>query len=172
LGLGRFLVKSWLGLVAGDYAPYKIFSLELEPAAPVFHCDPKIELRIIDETAGTVGIAAFIGGERAAICWLWFGERYRRERNFLPLQPDEAKLVHIETAHEFRGHGLAGALLSFAAWEMKRRGFVRLYARVWHNNFPSIRAFTKAGWTYQRFILELEPLRLGRRVRMSFKGTS
>ena len=53
---------------------------------------------------------------------------------------------------------------------MRKRGFVRLYARIWHNNLPSIRAFIKAGWKYERFVLELEPFRIGKRLRVSFKG--
>src|SRR5687767_1260986 len=116
-------------------------------------------MRTIEEGPDTVGLGLFIGGERACACWIWYGERYRRERNFWPLADKEAKLVQIETDPKFRGRGLAGRLLAHARVEMRRRGFTRMYARIWHSNEPSVRVFTKAGWTYERFVLEVDPLR-------------
>jgi ribosomal protein S18 acetylase RimI-like enzyme len=169
VALRRLLIKSWLGLLAGDYAPYKIFCVELDEARPA-PVDPEIELRTIEELEDTVVLGAFIDGERASACWIWWGERYRRERNFWPLKEGEAKLVHIETNPKFRGRGVAVALLRHAEWVMKQRGFTRMFARIWHNNEPSVRAFTKAGFKYEHFVLEIEPLRFGKRLRLSFKG--
>jgi ribosomal protein S18 acetylase RimI-like enzyme len=151
-------VKLCVTFLAGDYAPYRIYSTTLTRELPVVPVIADVEFRVFEDRDESVGIGAFVGGERISACWLWFGERYRRERNFWPLGPKEAKLVHIETSPAHRGRGLAVHLLMFAAIEMKLRGFERLFARIWHNNEASIRSFTKAGWTYQNFVLELTPL--------------
>ncbi len=168
----RDIVKSCLSLVAGDYRFYRVYALDLLPPPLALRASPEVEFQVTDERAPeSVVLSALIGGAPAATCWLWWGERYHRERNFLPLGPKEAKLVHIETHATFRGRGVASQLLAFAAIDMRMRGFERLYARIWHNNVPSIRAFTQVGWTYDQTVLELDPLRLGRRMRMSIRGT-
>jgi GNAT superfamily N-acetyltransferase len=170
VGLGRVLVKSWLGLLAGDYWLYKIYSLELEPDPPQLEVDSEIEIRTMEEDPDAWVLGGYIGGQHAATCWIWWADRYQRERGWLPLKNDEAKLVHIETKPNFRGRGVAGALLQEAHLGMRKRGFVRLWARIWHNNAPSVRVFLKAGWRYDRTILELEPFRLGRRLQLNFRG--
>lgn len=103
-------------------------------------------------------------GRRLAWCWVWYGERYRRDRNFWPLGPAEAKLISLETRAEVRGRGIAPQLVAFARHEMARRGFDRLYARVWHSNRASLRAFAKAGWRRHAVVVEVAPL--GRRLRL------
>ncbi len=162
-------MKSCLTFFAGDYAPYRIYALDLGDLAP-FEPNPEIALRILEDAPDTVVLGAFIGDKRAAACWIWYGERYKRERNFWPLGPTEAKLVHIETNSDFRGRGIGTQLLAFAGTTMRDRGFTKLFARIWHNNTPSIRVFTKAGWRYEHFVLEMEPLRLGKRMRFTLKG--
>jgi GNAT superfamily N-acetyltransferase len=168
--VARNLIKACLTLLAGDYAPYRIYTVDLVPAPPTIPSEPGIEMRTIEEGPDTLGFAAFVDSARACACWIWYGERYRRERNFWPLGAKEAKLVQIETDPEFRGRGLAVKLLHHAGAEMRRRGFERMYARIWHSNVPSMRAFEKAGWTYEKFVLEVDPLRIGHRLRMTFKG--
>lgn len=163
---GRDLLKSAVSLLAGDYAPYRIFSWDLTADPPVLPVEPGLELRVVEDQGEALQLSAFVDGQRASTCFTWFGDRYRRERNFWPLGPREAKLVHIETDPAFRGRGLAVRLLMFAGVEMKVRGFERLYARIWHNNTPSLKAFQKAGWRYEHFVLELAPSMLGRRLRL------
>jgi len=93
-----------------------------------------------------VGFVARVGGEVATVCWFWSGERYRAKRNFLPLREGEAKLVEIRTGERFRGRGLAPRVIARASRAMFARGFRRLFARIWHSNTASKRAFERAGW--------------------------
>ena len=163
---GRDLIKSCVSYLTGDYEPYRIYSLNLTTNV-VAPTQADLHFRVNTEIDDTIIITASVDELDLCRCDLWFGERYRRERNFWPLGAKEAKLVNIETRPEARGRGLAPTLLSFAAIEMKIRGFEQLYARIWHNNDPSIRAFTKAGWKYEGFVLQLQPVGFNRRLRLS-----
>lgn len=104
-------------------------------------------------------------GTPLAVCIYWFGERYR-SRGFWPLADDEAKLVQIVTAPGARGRGLASTLIAASAAAMRDQGWSQLYARVWHSNSPSCRAFEKAGWRRVALVVEVNPLRLARPWRM------
>ena len=110
-----------------------------------------------------VGFAIVEDGQPSATCWVWYGERYK-SRAFWPLQEGEGKIVSLETVPEARGRGLAPKLLEFACAAMAERGFHRLYARIWHSNRSSVRAFEKAGWKHRALVIELFPL--GKRVRI------
>lgn len=103
----------------------------------------------------------------AAVCFYWHGERYR-QRNFWPLQEDEAKLVQIVVDPSARGRGLASGLIAASAAEMAKQGWRTLYARIWHSNQPSLRAFERAGWRRIAFVAELFPFgtRLKLRIRL------
>ncbi len=180
MSLARRLAH-WL---AGEYALYRIFAIEtasapevetpagmrwiaLDDANPLTAAnDP--ELAALAGYAGddATGCALLHAGVPVTACWFWHGERYRRRRNFWPLAAGEAKLVQITTAQDWRGRGLAPLLLGIAVREMARRGFVRLYARVWHSNTPSVQAFRKAGWREVAFVAELHPF--GRRRPLRF----
>jgi RimJ/RimL family protein N-acetyltransferase len=94
---------------------------------------------------GAQGFGLFDGGRPVCVAWFWYGDRYRT-RNFWPLAPDEAKLVHIVSSPDMRGRGLAPMLLELCVDAMANKGFHRLYARIWFSNTPSVRAFRKAGW--------------------------
>jgi GNAT superfamily N-acetyltransferase len=104
-------------------------------------------------------------GELVATCVFWVHDRLR---NTLPGDVIDrgAFLVDLVTAARARGRGCAGTLLHAAASEMKSAGFQRLFARVWHTNRPSIRAFEKAGWSYVKFVATLTPLGYGKQIRL------
>ena len=91
------------------------------------------------------------------MCFYWFGERYQK-RNFLQLKEGEAKLVQIVTDPLMRGKGVAQTLIAMSSLDMQRRGFSRLFARIWHSNTPSLRAFERAGWMRKGLIIEIDPL--------------
>ena len=117
---------------------------------------------VIAEQAGFLGEGAdaFITrepseGQISAICIYWHGERYAT-RNFWPLQPGEAKLVQIITDPQYRGKGAATALIQASSQSMLEQGYLKLYARVWHSNTPSLRAFERAGWRRVALALELK----------------
>lgn len=84
-------------------------------------------------------------------CVYWWGQTYTIHRNFWALLPNEAKLVQISTVPSCRKLGLASALISHSAMRMRESGFRRLYARIWHSNRSSVRAFERANWGKRAF---------------------
>jgi len=93
----------------------------------------------------------------ASVCWIYTYEQFKEHLIWKP-EKDEAMLVDLVTAEEYWGKGYAPALIERACLAMREAGFKRLYAWIWHSNYPSIRAFEKAGWTYIAFAVELYPL--------------
>ncbi len=108
-------------------------------------------------------------GRVVGLCFYWHGERYRTERNFWPLAPDEAKLVEIFTLPEMRGKGAGKSLITYAENEMFSKGYQSLYARIWHSNTPSVRAFENAGWQHLSTILEFHLFGIGKPIRLKFR---
>lgn len=96
-------------------------------------------------------------------CAVWFGEKYRT-RNYWPLKSGECKLISLETSAEARGRGIAPLVLHYATRQMAAQGFNRVYARVWHSNAASLRAFSKAGWRKHAVVIEVFPVR--RKIRI------
>lgn len=91
----------------------------------------------------------------AACAYLWGRTFEQTDRRTWKLRPGEAKLVQINTDPGYRGLGLAPDLINLSATEMRRLGFETLYARIWHSNVASVRAFEKAGWKYRAFVIRL-----------------
>jgi RimJ/RimL family protein N-acetyltransferase len=102
----------------------------------------------------TYAYACMQGSRIVGLCYFWHGERYRT-RNFWPLAEGEAKLVQIVTIPEIRGRGVATNLIAYASIEMAKRGFHCLYARIWHSNIASVRAFKRAGWKPWAIVVEV-----------------
>lgn len=48
---------------------------------------------------------------------------------------------------------------------MMERGFDGLYARVWHSDEPSLRAFAGAQWTRCASVIDVNPFRRARPLR-------
>lgn len=177
------IVKRLASWILGDYDLYRIYQFDLSRAegppssvARLAEVDERAlvgtDLRDLAQYAGTGahGFGAWLGSDLAATCWFWNEERYR-QRNFWPIQNDEAKLVQISTAEHYQGRGIAFDLIRFGMNEMKTRGYRRVYARVWHSNRPSIGLFEKAGWKYVAFvarvsIFRLAPMKLVCRVKI------
>ncbi|MBK8386615.1 MAG: GNAT family N-acetyltransferase [Candidatus Accumulibacter sp.] len=59
------------------------------------------------------------------------------------------------TAESARGKGLSGTDDGLSASELKKLGYRRCLTWIRHSNHPSIRAFEKAGWIYDYFLIEL-----------------
>ena len=76
---------------------------------------------------------------------IWFGERYK-SCNFWQLGSRLAKLVQLVVEPSARGKGIGSALIRNSAHAVTEREFDTCYARVWHSNTPSVRAFRHAGW--------------------------
>jgi len=113
---------------------------------------------------GCITYGVHVEGQLVSACWYWFGDRYAL-RNYWPLSELQAKLVEVYTADPYRGRGLATALIRSSAHDMHSRGFLDLFARVWHSNRPSRRAFAAAGWEAHRLVVDIRPF--GRPMRMT-----
>lgn len=179
----KTIIKKLIHLIIGEYAPYLIFgrnckqeiNVPISGAAPGFRELDTETLEAINSAfvqeqcwyggTETNCFAYFHEGEIAGLCFYWHGERYKT-RNFWPLKAGEAKLVQIIVPPEMRGRGIASKLIAFSANEMARKGFDRLYARIWHSNDPSIKAFEHAGWQRIAFVLEINPFRSNRPIRL------
>jgi ribosomal protein S18 acetylase RimI-like enzyme len=178
------LAKKLARLFFGDYAAYRIYASPASTAAsslaspcPAFRVasvdrlalqaslDPLMREQSGYAGSGAQAYACFDGERIVGACFYWFGERYR-QRNFWPLAQDEAKLVQIIVLPEMRGHGIASMLVA-ASWnDMTERGFCRGWARVWHSNTPSSCAFERADWRRVALVIEINPLRLSRSIRV------
>lgn len=180
----KSLAKKLARLVLGDYSIYYIYA-RTASAQPVHRAKPSstVDVRPVDEPAlraqddpairdqagyagaGTLAYAAFINERMMGVCFYWFGERYRA-RNFWPLKPDEAKLVQIWVHPDARGRGVATRLIVDSFEWVAGHGFHRSYARIWHTNTPSIKAFERAGWARVAKVIEINPLRRKRPIRL------
>lgn len=161
----------------GDYEIYRIYRRDLDPTEtppprgvafePILSPDllmaspdPELRTHVTYSGDGAHGFGAWVGGKLAGSCWYWMPERYQRDRNFWPLQNDEAKLVQISVSAGAQGRGVGGALMHYAEARMARLGVRRAYARIWHSNEPSIRMFLKAGWSEVASVTVIRPLGL------------
>lgn len=101
-------------------------------------------------------------------CWYWHYERYRRDRNFWPLQPGDAKLVEIGVREDVRGTGHATRIVAASTVQMFGQGWKRLFARVWYNHTASLRAFEKAGWRNIALVATLKVRGINKTFRFEF----
>lgn len=110
------------------------------------------------------GFGLHVKGQFAAIQWYWWGDRYWAERDGRTwiLADDEVKSVGLYTVPEYRGQGFATMLKRYTAHEMGRRGFRRIYCRIWHSHKYSIAVSRKAGWHKVGSYIEIVPF--GRRM--------
>jgi len=178
--------KKLAHIILGDYSAYHVYARtcqggaapQLSTALPfrVAEVDePAIKLSadaLIREQAGYAGTGAhayacFDGDRIVGLCFYWFGDRYLK-RNYWPLAEGEAKLVQIVTLPEIRGRGVATSLIESSLQDMGQKRFTRSYARIWHSNMPSIRAFDRAGWLRIALVIEINPLRRSQSIRMRF----
>lgn len=161
----------------GKYSAYRILTLraEDEPAGPSATAS-KFVLREIDRHAvassadqvmrdqawycgeGCEAFGCFSAEHLVGVCFYWHGARYNLH-DFWPLAAREAKLVQIVTSPDMRGRGVATALIEYSAPIVIERGFDRLYARIWHSNLASLRAFERTGWYRIGTVVEVNPLR-------------
>jgi RimJ/RimL family protein N-acetyltransferase len=179
------LLKKAALTLLGDYAIWFVYRLEKKGAAPPSEparerafvllrldeaaarasVDPLVQSQIEYVGAGAWAFACMDGPRVVGLCFYWAGDRYKR-RNFWPLAADEAKLVQVVTLPEMRGRGIAGDLIGWSSQAMFDHGFRQLFARIWHSNKPSWRAFERAHWTRAALVVDIHPLRRARPLRI------
>jgi hypothetical protein len=177
------LLKVLAHTILGDYSAYHVlcrdktdgaaalpqqtsgYRVALVDQATISSCpDPLMQAQ-----AGYAGEQAFAyacmhGEQIVGLCFYWYGARYLK-RNFWQLKSAEAKLVQIITSPQMRGKRVAGTLIAASCADMMGHGFDRVYARVWHSNEPSLRAFAGARWTRCASVIEVNPFRRPRPFR-------
>jgi GNAT superfamily N-acetyltransferase len=180
----RDLAKRISRIVLGEYSAYYIYA-RAAPAIEVesnreFHVEAVSQIAIsasddplIREQAFYAGpeaeaYACFLGSRIIGVCFYWYGKRYE-SRNFWPLRNCEAKLVQIVSLPDFRGRGVARTLIGASFRAMDQRGFRRAFARIWHSNVASLRAFERAGWVRIALVIEVNPLRRKRPIRICIR---
>ena len=183
----KALAKKLAHIFLGEYAGYYVYAQSAEGAqqaamqitsnfsvckvdASVIHAHTNA---IIKEQAAYAGMeshayACFDEDRIVGVCFYWFANRYLK-RNFWPLTAGEAKLVQIISLPEMRGRGVATTLVVRSCADMMQQGFHQTYARIWHSNTPSLRAFERAGWRRIALVIEINPLRLSRPFRLRFR---
>jgi ribosomal protein S18 acetylase RimI-like enzyme len=182
--MAKSILKTALARLFGDYSYYRILASPTAfppadaAAAPfVVSVDGHAlsgarseEIRAQSWYAGPgAHVFAWIQDQEiVAVCAFWHGDRYA-ERAFWPLKPGEAKLVQVVVDPASRGRGIATRLIEHSAAQMHEFGFTRLYARVWHSNEPSLRAFQAARWYRIASVVELRLLGLGPRLRLHWR---
>ena len=127
--------------------------------------DPLIREQAVYACLGSYAYACFNQDRIVGVCFYWFGDRYR-QRNFWPLADGEAKLVQIISLPDMRGRGVATMLIERSYHDMAEKGFKKAYARIWHSNTPSVRAFERTGWKRISLVIEVNPFRRSRPVRI------
>lgn len=183
----KSLAKKLAHLLLGEYSAYYIYAQSAEGAQlAATQLTSNFSVRkvdaseihdhtnsIIKEQADYAGIeshayACFDDNRIVGVCFYWFSGRYLA-RNFWPLAPGEAKLVQIISLPEMRGRGVATTLVVRSCADMMQQGFHQIYARIWHSNMPSLRAFERAGWRRIALVIEINPLRQSRPFRLRFR---
>lgn len=182
------LLKTLARTVLGEYSAYYVYASPKQcEDSSHFHSTSQTNMYVrevdaaavsscaeslIQEQIGYLGaeshtFACYAGDQIAGVCIYWFAERYKK-RNFWPLKESEAKLIQIVTVPTMRGKGIAATLIAASCRDMLDKGFSRTYARIWHSNTPSIRAFERAGWLRIAIIIEFNPFRRRRPFRICF----
>lgn len=182
----KAIAKSVLRVILGDYSIYQIYecaSSDVPLSRPAtnttFRVTP-VDAFAINSSAdslireqaeyagpGSQAYACFDHDRIVGVCFYWFGDRYMK-RNFWPLHNGEAKLVQIISLPDMRSRGVATLLIAGSYRDMVQKGFSRTFARIWHSNTPSKKAFEYAGWKQIALVLEINPFRQTRPIRMCF----
>lgn len=164
------LLRRTLRLLVGEYSAYFIYqSPELNEPVVTPYSVRAIDAAELEASADeavrressylgpeSLGFACLEGDSIVGLCFYWHGARYR-QRNFWPLAADQAKLVQIVTVSRAQGRGVATALIRGSMACVREANFRCAFARVWHSNVASYKAFERAGWRRIAFVAELHP---------------
>jgi GNAT superfamily N-acetyltransferase len=158
----------------GEYTVFRIFQapvlLNHIACANGIVCRPIVDLHALETSAncdfrkltgfarlGAECFGAYDGDQVAAVCGVWSGEASNSNRGYMAMSLRDSELVHVYTSPAFRGRGIASDLIRFATYAVRSKGTKRVFARVWHSNRASVRAFEKAGWSQIYFAIQLSP---------------
>ena len=123
-----------------------IFQLVQCPSIP----GPRPEGLQIDErdNGDVLRLSIHVDGAEAAFVSIWSGPTSPARRGYFDLAPDEAEVSLLETRPEFRGRGIASALLRAVSVVLAERGFRHGWGRIWHSNIASAKSAVRGGWSF------------------------
>lgn len=163
------LLSKFLKFLTGEWVIFYIFKKEINPLSPLhINSTLKYTQKKISDEYYKISICEN-STEICSLRIIWGKEYKDNFRNYIPLKPNEAKIIDVVTAKEFRGKGYIGKLLTYTENEMLSKGITTLLARIWHSNKSSKKAFEKNGWTYEGFKLEIKLLNLFPITFMSYR---
>lgn len=87
---------------------------------------------------------ACVGNRPAAIAWAY---DHSKPAHFLRMSPGDAEIRSVYSLAEFRGRGLAKAVILAACRSLFHDGFQNIYAVIHFRNEASRRAFQSVGFT-------------------------
>jgi ribosomal protein S18 acetylase RimI-like enzyme len=160
-----------------EYQLNRIYYLDMSEQPPSAPMNPAegVTIRVIDSPeqiaaatdqrirehawyagAQALGYGIWESGELVCMCWFWLAGHSAMPGRFPAVGEKEAVMVDLLTTPSCRGKGYAVAITRFAMHDLFSRGYLKLWTWIWHSNTPSIRVFTKAGWTYSHFLAEIK----------------
>lgn len=181
--LVKKLFKKATHFFLGDYHFYKIFYLDLNTISEFnskadYEFSPLTDPNELEESDctqiqnmtgyahnGSFGYVARINNKIIAVTYAWSPELYRKQRNFWPLKSSEVKIVQSVTHKDYRSKGVGSQLINFAVSDLKKKGFQKVFGRIWHNHTVSIKMIKKSGWSYAGLIIEIFPFNRERSFR-------
>jgi ribosomal protein S18 acetylase RimI-like enzyme len=116
---------------------------DLERARQMNSPLPLAFYRDLADDVGGCAFLAVMDGEMAGIAW---GYDQNRPTSSLRIGRGDVEVCDVYTLDQFRGRGVAKALLTEACLCYRERGFARAYATIRDDNTPSLRAFQAAGF--------------------------
>ncbi|MHB8484456.1 MAG: GNAT family N-acetyltransferase [Candidatus Acidiferrales bacterium] len=87
---------------------------------------------------------ACVAGRPAAIAWSY---DHTKPAHFLGMSPGDAEIRSVYSLAEFRGRGLAKAVIAVACRSLFHDGFQNIYALIHFRNEASRRAFQSVGFS-------------------------
>jgi len=165
--LGRYRINRICGLTWASRPlplPRDVIMREIDDLASMDGVSPLFRERSWYRGNDAHGFGLFQNEELVCLCWFW-GSRRFNDSLLWTLRENEAFLMDLLTAPEFRGRNFAPLLISLASKEMQRLGHSALYSSVWYTNRASLRAFEKAGWRQICVVAEINPLSITRPIR-------
>lgn len=171
-------LKSLAKILLGDYSIYYIYASSRDMESATANAYPSsLVVRPIDRDditqadvptirsqsdyagPGSYSFGCYLDECLVGVCFYWYGPRYSLGE-FWPIAGNEAKLVQIFTRPDARNQGVAKQLIS-ESWNHLARlhGIKRAFARIWHSNAPSLRAFQYSSWQRVALIVEINPFR-------------
>ena len=166
-----FTPKLWhiynlANLTAGKNAPCLIES-DLSRLSSLRVAHPRLTSEYFRDEARRADrcFFALMGNQLAGIVWILDA---RHPSRVIALGANDVELAFLYVEHEFRGRGIARALIQEACRVLPRQGVEAIYSIIEEHNLPSQQAFLASG--FERVAAMRRPLFVGRRYHAPSAG--